>query len=462
MQLGWVALLLAVAAGCKESAAPHGERPKDPPQAKQEGRPPLVGVHSCSGRGCHAAFEQPGADPSPSRSSFTRWLHHDPHARAYQVLLEPLAQKMGKELGVDVTTEPRCLVCHCTPPLASRNDDWARQERTFGVGCEACHGPARDWLAPHPSAAWQHMLGEEKQEKYGLTNLGSQAVRAGVCAGCHVGAPADPANGLSARDMNHDFIAAGHPRLMFEYSAFLANEPKHWKEKDARPDFDVRAWLVGQAVTAKAALDLLADRAGADADRAPEKGPGRPWPELSEYDCYACHHTLDRPAWRQRRGYPAKPGSLEMSQWAFALLPVAERAANRPATNLAGLRRQMREPVPPAPTVRRDALALAKSLAALATQLEKKTYNKAAAARLRKDLIAAYRPMDMPDWDVVEQVVLGLQALQTADPDPRRAQVVQDLLRKLAFPPAHNSPAAFQWPPVREKDLDALFGKLGN
>src|SRR5262249_24517196 len=40
-------------------------------------------------------------------------------------------------------------------------------------------------------------------------------------------------------------------------------------------------WLVGRAVTMAASYRLLADRA--------RRGP---WPELGEFDCYACHHGL--------------------------------------------------------------------------------------------------------------------------------------------------------------------------
>jgi hypothetical protein len=91
--------------------------------------------------------------------------------------------------------------------------------------------------------------------------------------------------------MNHDLIAAGHPRLNFDYGTYLRALPPHWAEKDRdakdeahelRPANDeFTHWLVGRAV-ANAALDRLR------ADRA-RRGP---WPELAEFDCYACHHHL--------------------------------------------------------------------------------------------------------------------------------------------------------------------------
>jgi hypothetical protein len=32
------------------------------------------------------------------------------------------------------------------------------------------------------------------------------------------------------------------------------------------------------------------------------------WPELATFDCYACHHSLQLPSWRQARGYTGTPG----------------------------------------------------------------------------------------------------------------------------------------------------------
>jgi hypothetical protein len=91
--------------------------------------------------------------------------------------------------------------------------------------------------------------------------------------------------------MNHDLIAAGHPRLNFEFAAYLANMPPHWVE-DTGGNFPARAWAIGQAATAKAAADLLAHRAG----HAEES----PWPEFSEYNCFACHHDLAGEQWGQK------------------------------------------------------------------------------------------------------------------------------------------------------------------
>src|SRR5437870_3137050 len=103
--------------------------------------------------------------------------------------------------------------------------------------------------------------------KYGsMAHLSDPKVRAETCAGCHVGAPA----GLGAplRDMNHDLIAAGHPRLNFDYATYLRALPPHWAEKDRdvspaalRPAGDeFPHWLVGRAATTAATYRPRADR----------------------------------------------------------------------------------------------------------------------------------------------------------------------------------------------------------
>src|SRR5262249_36477726 len=167
-----------------------------------------------------------------------------------------------------------------------------------GVGCESCHGPSARWLGPHTTIDWRQESRPVK-EGLGLYDTKTLARRAEICAGCHVGDRSR--NGLPARDVNHDLIAAGHPRLTFELASYLDNVPAHWDEQDENSgpvgpnqrakDFSIRAWAIGQWASENAALDLTAGRA---------EVPGAPWPELSEYDCFACHHDLRDDPWRRK------------------------------------------------------------------------------------------------------------------------------------------------------------------
>src|SRR5262249_44082077 len=142
-----------------------------------------------------------------------------------------------------------------------------------GFGCESCHGPAEHWLAPHTAPASWSRMNDQTKRGLGFWPLQRMADRAQVCVSCHVGE--------KDRDVNHDLIAAGHPRMNFAFDTYLANLPRHW-QPDKDRDLE-SAWLVGEVVSAHAALELLAHRAEKTA---------KPWPEFAEYDCFACHHNL--------------------------------------------------------------------------------------------------------------------------------------------------------------------------
>jgi hypothetical protein len=268
--------------------------------------------------------------------------------------------------------------------------------------------------------------------------------------------------------MNHDFIAAGHPRLMFEYGSFLANEPKHWKEKDTRADFEARAWLVGQAVSTQSALRLLADRATTTA-------AGRVWPELAEYDCYACHHDLVGKSWRQQRGFPpGRIGALRPSEWYTALLPVVASAAPmKPDVSLAALSKTLSRRSPDGAAISQQVKEILAAMGPLPAELEKAEYDRAAIAGLRQKLVATANGTKRTEWDVVEQVALGLRALEAAaqaireksgeKPSPEDEKVstaTRQLLDKLAFPPGANSPRNFRRNPADEEELTTILGQL--
>jgi hypothetical protein len=256
-----------------------------------------VGSAGCSGVACHgrpvaglvplSAWGTEAVDLERWRSSATIWACYDPHRRSFDVLAGETARQIEVRLAesgdqpLDARADIRCLACHVTPSLAG---DPKNPMLAEGVGCEACHGDSRSWIGTH--AGWISGPGHAAKAA-AMTALWDVKVRAETCAGCHVGAPAD--KGLPLRDVNHDVIAAGHPRLNFDYATYLRALPPHWVEKDReiapptlRPASDeFRHWLVGRAVAGATALRLRADRAN--------RGP---WPELAEFDCYACHHAL--------------------------------------------------------------------------------------------------------------------------------------------------------------------------
>jgi hypothetical protein len=140
--------------------------------------------------------------------------------------------------------------------------------------------------------------------------------------------------------MNHDMIAAGHPRLNFDYWAYQRLLRPHWFEPPAPPGTAARAWLVGRIAAAEALLRLHTDRAAR----------GGPVPDLSEFNCYACHHALAPGDWRGRAGgyyagrmpgslawqlpWPlARPGVLTPAEAEPVLAGFVARASGRPAAD---------------------------------------------------------------------------------------------------------------------------------
>jgi hypothetical protein len=203
------------------------------------------------------------------QDEYQLWNLWDPHAHAYHALEGQRAKEMIAHLGGagqfrEAPQEPRCLVCHTDPQLAVEpaGEDLSAVlgRRGHGVGCESCHGPAGGWRDLHHAAT---PPAREELKKLGMNYLDEPATLAEVCAGCHVGAPGRADQ--PAREVTHDLLAAGHPRLSFELTVYLANLPPHWdaqaKARARGRDFEARAWAAGQVAAARTSLELLASQA---------------------------------------------------------------------------------------------------------------------------------------------------------------------------------------------------------
>gem|GEM_PF-2778587 len=277
----------------------HGESsPEDRVEISTEAPPwySPVGQAGCASAACHGGSSHSLTGPRDSRSWNGAALHCfaiDPHNQAFAALETPLAVSIMGRLGsgIAATQDERCLACHTNPALANRTAD-ARviALRREGIGCEGCHGNAEQWL--HQHTTWTAVNRGDGHQRTGMAKLDDLGERALACAGCHVGAPADPARGYPVRDMNHDMIAVGHPRLNFDFADYQRRLPPHWFEQDRSSGFELRAWLVGRAARGEAASRLGADR-----------GTRTPRPEFANFSCVSCHHPLDG-------SFPRKEGKL--------------------------------------------------------------------------------------------------------------------------------------------------------
>jgi hypothetical protein len=411
----------------------------------------IVGVGGCAAAGCHNAPLTPGT----TGTEYGTWVH-DPHGRAFATLNSPLYKNILSRLKGTAYKEDDCLKCHATPtPDGSRLAEGLLDD---GIGCESCHGPAERWRTEHYKRSWKSLNDTDKASLGFVPMKNDLALRIEKCAECHVGG--------EQKDVNHDLIAAGHPRLNFEYTAYHhLLTPRHWQEpyetSGSPSDWEARAWALGQAVTAKAAVEQTAARARLAGQ------PKHPWPEFTEYGCFACHHDL-KPAqagnsgstWRQHLRYAGlPPGSLPWGTWLRPGLEEQARAASPlspPGDPLADLVAVFSRSSPDAKDARGRAELAANKLDAWRKQIEVAPPLDAAAVRKLLAAVVADGLANRPrDWDDAAQHFLALaafyQSLIDLDPaaaTPTRRDLFAGLRNVLAFPPAgdkrrYDSPADF-------------------
>lgn len=351
-----------------------------------------VGIPSCSARSCHGG-DEPLPDRLIGRHEYSAWNYADPHTRSLQVLHNNLSKRICKQLHLKPAyEEPRCLACHAETVGGDG------PVHLSAVGCESCHGPAWLWLEPHTKKDWREKYADAAKT---LLNINDLTAVARSCVGCHIGSP--PVDGIGLRDMNHDMIAAGHPRLNFEFAGYLAQLPSHWNDT-ARPrdaQFYAKAWTVGQAVGAEASLNLLEYRA-----------TNGVWPELAEYACYACHHDLAGPSpanWRKD-----SKGTMPWGSWYFAALPAVAPESREPMRRFAEFLSQR----PAGPKVAEEI----KVIRPLVDGVVKGIGQPVNSAELRSRVGRGLVDPAQRDWDGAAQLYLAMSALS---PDANSAKLAE-------------------------------------
>ncbi len=234
-----------------------------------------LGPASCASSACHGRVS-PESNANVRLDEYRIWSREDRHARAYQTLLGEQSKAIARRLGIGEAHEAKvCLDCHAdNVPEDQRGEKFQLSD---GVGCEACHGGAQNWLASHAETGATHADNLDK----GLYPLSDVGQRAELCLSCHYG--------NSEKFAGHDMMAAGHPRLSFELVAFTANQPAHFDfdedyERRKSPQPAIRLWIEGLAHAVKAQTALL---------RSERVHRGGLFPELAVFDCHACHHPMD-------------------------------------------------------------------------------------------------------------------------------------------------------------------------
>jgi hypothetical protein len=362
-----------------------------------------------------------------------------------------------------------CLKCHSV-------DGANPQVAAEGVGCAACHGSSENWLTMHYLPSWKAKHNSEKAD-YGFIPTKNLVARISNCATCHVGS--------ADREVNHDLIAAGHPRLAFEYTRFHFQPiyQKHWNEKLGTADFESRAWVIGQVASLRAAVEVLQARANH-----PEKAP---WPEFAGYSCYACHQTVGT---NEPRGTGPNTGRAlgwpGWEVWYTATAAPAAKAAEKlfpgvsplPLDRLDKLRALMdRRPkgdkTPPAPTRKQVADLTSPMLADLenwlaAVQaaedgpLPAASYLVAGLGQsVACNALGADKTLRDHDWDFLAAHYLGASAFHHAGgvTNPGQTEALKAIGKELQFPrikrgERFDSPGVFG--KTKLKQVQDNFGRL--
>ena len=366
------------------------------------------GPGSCAASSCHGNI-QPQNLTRVLQNEYSVWIGQDKHANAYTVLSNDVSKRMGKILQTrnaqgnpaPPAESPKCLACHALYVPDKHAQPFGLED---GVSCESCHGPSSGWLETHT-----HRDSHVDSVKYrGMNDLRDLKQRSTICLTCHVGTP--------DKFVDHDMIAAGHPDLMFELTYFSYRMPQHWRtpEQD-NPWRSVQAWAVGQAVQLRDSLHRLARRA---------ENPNSAWPEYSEFDCYACHHSLTAPAESWRLTTPdyyggRRPGNPAWNEaHVMVFRDLVEELYPEMAKQLNGELREVADQMNRLNGDRKQIAAAAIKAAGLADQLAGKlnqqTYNASLTLQLMRRIAANHSAIANAGYGSAAQAAMTLDDLSRA------------------------------------------------
>lgn len=403
----------------------------------QTGEPAPVGKYNgpggCAASSCHGSIAPKTVLRIP-QNEYSIWVGQDKHARAYDVLSNDISVRMGRILNLQTppNQNEKCLACHA---LSVKPEQRAQTfDISDGVSCEHCHGPASGWLGPHTIKDWESRTADQKAQ-LGMIDLRNVATRAHNCLHCHVG--------TEEKWVDHRMIAAGHPDLTFELNLFSAVMPRHWRDSKDTPWFGTKEWAVGQSMQLRDSLRRLARRARSET-----------WPEYSELDCFACHHSLTGPkdSWRQQLGYSGRtPGVPAWNSARYVVFRYGAMEAD-PATaskldseivNLTGLMGQL--------SGNREQIAASADRAAdlahdLAAKLDARNYDQAFTVRVMHRIASDSQSISQQGQRAAEQATMTLDSLnsvckQNGMSNSELQSAITGLFLQLQNPSAYNGPA---------------------
>jgi len=387
------------------------------------------GPGGCASSSCHGSI-QPKQVTRVAQNEYSIWAGQDKHARAYQILSNPVSMRIGRILNIGRPDQSmKCLACHAlSVPAEQRAETF---ELIDGVSCESCHGPASGWLGPHTTRDWPH----EKSVQLGMYDTRDLIKRSERCLTCHLG--------TSEKFVDHEMIAAGHPDLTFELNLFSAVMPRHWKDSSSEGWRGVQEWSVGEAVQLQKSLERLARRTTA---------PN--WPEYAELDCFACHHNLTKPedSWRQEEGYVGRtPGVAAWNESRYVVFKHVVGKTNPDAaaqldSDLTHLKTLLGRRAGNPQEIAATATHAAAIAGQVAQQLNSRGYDPATALALIRSIADDGESISAYGQRAAEQAAMSLDSLAVAykqnssSANPQLRESIQGLFQELDNPSAYNAP----------------------
>jgi len=421
-----------------------------------------LGVASCAGSNCHGAT-RPYLSSSVEQNEYTIWNREDPHSRAYLVLLNDRSKKIARNLGLKKPANESkiCLDCHAdNVPMDLRGK---RFDITDGVGCEACHGGGNRYLGPHVSGEVTHA----DNIKNGLYPTENPEKRADMCNKCHVGD--------EERFANHRIMGAGHPRISFELDTYTevhkhyVADTDYFKRKEVVSHAGI--WALGQVRASIRFLDLYL--------HGKHQASGL-MPELSFFDCQACHHDIEVPSdafgqnkaledqaasskliWEKRSISGVGPGTIRFNDSGLLMTAIlADAIAPQEAARIRQLIGELHKASQSdAHKMRQVAETLQKTLQDMEPTVAHHAFNNSDCAAILSALSERSRQNDYLSFAAAEQVVMAVEALRATlqkNGDTRIGDAAMNALRAATVSTELYRPVAFR------EAVQALGGSRGH
>lgn len=358
------------------------------------------GVATCASTTCHGAA-RPLAGTPVLQNEYVTWSTFDPHATAFRTLRDERSAAIARRLGIGPADRaPACLACHAeVVPGGQRG---AKFQQDDGIGCEACHGAAGNWLATHDDGTPESRAASRRA---GLRALNEPAVRGATCIACHAGS--------ADRTATHAMMAAGHPRLSFELDTFTELWRTSGGREHYRRDADYAArkpepgpasvWLTGLVLASAASVDQLEAAVGRGA-----------LPEFAAFNCYSCHRDMGLARWRERTAPAgAMPGALRINDSALRLLATALKARDPAGAESLwrGIERLQRAANEDRAGVGVAANDLRRQFSALASTLHRTPPAPAERQGMLRSVLGASGEGAYPDYATAEQAAMAVVVL---------------------------------------------------